>query len=322
MWAEESPDAIALGRSRVTSTESTVSVGSETLAGSGIGSRQRGMCQSVGTPQIRRKWGFSLSELLVTISIIAILAAILLPALSSAKMHAQQTHCLSNLRQLELIESMYVGDSGKQPTFFNPKFPGDGNWTGTLGLAATQKGLTLCPVAPFTGNPPKRGNGQGGSDKAWVRWTEDGKTMLFGSYGFNSWFYTQIVSADGWNPANTPLLFNNESDIESPSSTPVFADANWEDGAPSERNGPYHDLYTGSPLSSWADDMGRFAISRHGGIILNKAPRNLRSGEKLPGAINVSMADGHTQLVPLENLWSLYWHHNWQVPAQRPQQPQ
>jgi prepilin-type N-terminal cleavage/methylation domain-containing protein/prepilin-type processing-associated H-X9-DG protein len=321
MWSEKSPDAIALGRCRVTPSETSVSIGPERLSGSGTGSRRRDLPRTVGAPNCRGNWGFSLSELLVTIAIIAILAAILLPGLSSAKMHAQQTHCLSNLRQLELIGMMYVGDNGKQPTFFNPKFPGEGNWTGTLGLATTQKGLTLCPIAPLAATVLKMGNGQGSSDKAWVRWTEDGKTMLFGSYGFNSWFYTQI-GGRGWNNANAPLLFNNEADIQMPSETPVFADANWEDGAPSERNGPYHNLYTGSPLSSWADDMGRFAISRHGGFIPSKAPRNLSIGEKLPGAINVSMADGHTQLVPLENLWSLYWHHNWKVPVQRPQQPQ
>jgi prepilin-type N-terminal cleavage/methylation domain-containing protein len=269
-------------------------------------------------PEVWGGQGFSLIELLVTIAIIAILAALLLAGLSAAKTHAQQTQCLSNLRQLELIGSMYVGDNGKQPTFFNPRFPGDGNWAATLGLATGQKGITLCPIAPMGTVVPKTGNGQGWSDKAWVRWTEDDKTMMFGSYGFNTWFYTQITGARGWNPSKTPLLFNSEADIQRPSLTPVFADANWEDGAPQEQNGPYHDLYTGSPLYTWADDMGRFAISRHGGVIPTKAPRKLLPGQALPGAINVVSADGHAQLVPLESLWTLYWHHNWQVPSQRP----
>ena len=113
--------------------------------------------------------GFSLVELLVTIAIIAILAALLLGGLSAAKTHAQQTQCLSNLRQLELIGTMYVGDNGKQPTFFNPRFPGDGNWAATLGLATGQKGITLCPIAPMgadvqrpetaRGSRTKRGSG-------------------------------------------------------------------------------------------------------------------------------------------------------------------
>lgn len=52
--------------------------------------------------QIRNFTGFSLIELLVVISIIAILIAILLPALALAKEDANATICLSNQRQLTL----------------------------------------------------------------------------------------------------------------------------------------------------------------------------------------------------------------------------
>lgn len=54
---------------------------------------------------------FTLTELLVTVSVISILAGLLLPALSGSKASSQRTQCASNLRQLGIAACLYVDDN-------------------------------------------------------------------------------------------------------------------------------------------------------------------------------------------------------------------
>ena len=263
------------------------------------------------------KRAFTLLELLVVMAIIAILAALLLTALTAAKLKAQRTHCLNNVRQLALGSFMYASEHSRHAGIETAAFPG-GNWMGTLHEYASARGILICPAAPLEEPPPASGNLQGYADRAWVRWTSDKKTMFYGSYGYNGFLYSDIKFSEPGDPKQQQV-FTRESAIQKPALTPVFFDENWVDLWPEENDRPCHDLYTGQPFAVSPDQMGRCTIARHGSRSAASAPRQFSTHDKMPGGINMGLADGHAEGVRLEDLWNYYWHLDWQPPAVRPE---
>jgi prepilin-type N-terminal cleavage/methylation domain-containing protein len=95
---------------------------------------------------------FTLIELLVVIAIIAILAALILPALSRAKMASRRVGCASNLHQIGVALRLYVEEYQKYPVFresSSPPFPTDQRslfWDAQiLPYAGDNQAIFLCP---------------------------------------------------------------------------------------------------------------------------------------------------------------------------------
>jgi prepilin-type N-terminal cleavage/methylation domain-containing protein len=256
---------------------------------------------------------FTLIELLVVIAIIAILAALLLPVLSRAKLKATQVQCISNLKQLEVSYAMYISDFAKGL----PYYPDDPTYYGTLWMGtliryhAQVNAVRLCPVAPAKNPLPADGD-WGTADIAWV-WAS--QPLLSGSFCYNGWFY----SDDAWfdTGADGERHFNRESNVQFPSQTPVFADSIWVDDWPRPTDSPARDLYDGDE-SPGIGSIGRVTIARHGGRPAASAPRSVPAGQPLPGMIDLVLFDGHAEKAPLEKLWNYSWYYGWTNPYPRP----
>jgi len=104
----------------------------------GIKERERAFNRKIG-----RKAEFTLIELLIVVSIIAILAGMLLPALGSAREKAKGISCIGNIKQIALANVQYAGDNDGYPSPYKGVNLGMGAGIFWLGEKASGKGYDL-----------------------------------------------------------------------------------------------------------------------------------------------------------------------------------
>lgn len=280
--------------------------------------------KSLTATQIRtagRVVAFTLIELLVVIAVIAILAALLLPALAAAKRKAHHVACLSNEKQIGLAYRVVLdqegGDSlGKSSVeewlLFHGAQPSE-NWICPDAPLSNTNAIEIGTVSrPWWASPP-----------VFRAFFSDNPNppnlpkLSATSYSVNGWLF-MAPPVFNWN-ATDPRQFVSEARIVSPVLTPFLADsgATWF-GWATAADGPPFNLSGGQVPPP--NGMAPFLIARHGSRP-SPCPTLWPAAQRLPGAINVAFFDGHAQLVPLENLWQLYWHNGYQAPAKRPGLP-
>jgi prepilin-type N-terminal cleavage/methylation domain-containing protein/prepilin-type processing-associated H-X9-DG protein len=266
--------------------------------------------------------GFTLIELLVVIAIIAILAAMLLPALSSARLKANRVSCMSQIRQLNMALNMYVNDTGGFVGYQAPKDSKAAHWSGTLStMYAKNKNILLCPLAPpgeVKGLAPNTGQQRPGTaDYAWLgpQQSTPNPTNSESSYTFNGWLF----ACDGDDTFGSKIpawQYCKPSNVRNSANVPAFTDGNWNDMWPAEENLPAKNLYTGLMSENTGGPpggggLGRTFVNRHGSKHPTGAERDITGQARIPGRINMGFVDGHCETVMLENLWSYSWHKDW-----------
>lgn len=246
--------------------------------------------------------GFTLIELLVVIAIIALLMAILMPALERVKKQARAAACQSNLHQWSLFFSMYLDEHDGSFCQGVNGLAGGGNnrWVKALRRYHQYNSEFFC--CPTATKPTQDINGQPtgytGKYAAWgifsaetghTGWPTRAEGGLYGSYGVNGWAINPDVgSTRGDDPALMGKFWRTMN-MKNQNAIPLLLGATRYNGLPDAMDDP--PAYDGQ----WWDQgtggrMIRYCLNRHDGFV------------------NGLFMDSSVRKLGLKELWTLQWH--------------
>ena len=227
--------------------------------------------------------GFTLIELLVVIAIIALLMAILMPALQRVKKQARTVSCQANLHQWALIWAMYTEDN-------NGFFPSQVLvWRDLVEQYHKEKKITLCPTATklYTdgAQPPF-----GAWEQTWGQAEGDASGRPFASsYGLNQW----VLNASTVDGGRTLENLWRTTNVKGASQVMYLGDCAIIGATALASDEPPD--YDGDCASVWGaggstNEMKRFCMNRHDGNMMGL------------------FMDSSVRKVGLKELWMLRWH--------------
>ncbi len=236
---------------------------------------------------MRRRRGFTLIELLVVIAIIALLMAILMPALARVKKQAQSVTCQAKLKQWGLIFKLYTDD---HDGYFNE---GWGVGEPTLYPNALRSyyknddSMLLCPTA----TREMLNDNDWGTFKAAVRTMSTpggGSRRYVFSYCINSW--TNYMHADRGSRLEE-WFWKSVNNAKNMSKIPVLGDGTWHDAWPRDTDTPAPTMDAfGIGNQGTSGEMDHFCIDRHNGFM------------------NMLYMDWSIRNTGLKELWTIKWH--------------